>query len=68
MISLKRVNEIMLKIFRVMEKLNEFSNEMARMGISPDYGRELRKSTRKTTRRDRRRMAQRENDKRNSFF
>ena len=68
MISLKRVNEIMLKIFRVMEKLNEFSNEMARLGISPDYGRELRKSTRKTTRRDRRRMAQRENDKRNSFF
>ena len=72
MISLKRVNEIMLKVFRVMEKLNEFSNQMAKSGISPDYGRELRKSTRKTTRRarrrTRRRVAQRENDKRNSFF
>ena len=70
MISLKRVNEIMLKIFRVMEKLNEFSNQMAKSGISPDYGRGLRKSTRRVrrTRRARRRMAQRENDKRNSFF
>ena len=73
MISLKRVNEIMLKIFSVMEKLNEFSNQMAKSGISPDYGRGLRKSTRKRTRkatrrRIRRRIAQRENDKRNSFF
>ena len=67
MISLKQVNKIMLKIFSVMEKLNEFSNQMAKSGISPDYGRGLRKSTRRI-RRARRRMAQRENDKRNSFF
>ena len=67
----------MLKIFSVMEKLNEFSNQMAKSGISPDYGRGLRKSTRKRTRRrtrkatrkaTRRRIVQRENDKRNSFF
>ena len=56
-----------------MEKLNEFSNQMAKSGISPDYGRGLRKSTRKRTRRrtrkaTRRRIVQRENDKRNSFF
>ena len=73
MISLKQVNKIMLKIFSVMEKLNEFSNQMAKSGISPDYGRGLRKSTRKRTRRrtrkaTRRRIVQRENDKRNSFF
>ena len=73
MISLKQVNKIMLKIFSVMEKLNEFSNQMAKSGISPDYGRGLRKSTRKRTRkatrrRIRRRIAQRENDKQNSFF
>ena len=47
MVSLKQVNEIMLKIFRVMEKLNEFSNEMTRLGISPDYGRDLREPTKK---------------------
>ena len=73
MISLKQINKIMLKIFSVMEKLNEFSNQMAKSGISPDYGRGLRKSTRKRTRkatrrRIKRRIAQRENDKRNSFF
>ena len=77
MISLKQINKIMLKIFSVMEKLNEFSNQMAKSGISPDYGRELRKSTKKATRRRtrkatrrriRRRIAQRENDKQNSFF
>ena len=73
MISLKQINKIMLKIFSVMEKLNEFSNQMAKSGISPDYGRELRKSTKKATRRrtrkaTRRRIVQRENDKRNSFF
>ena len=73
MISLKQINKIMLKIFSVMEKLNEFSNQMAKSGISPDYGRELRKSTKKATRRrtrkaTRRRITQRENDKRNSFF
>ena len=52
-----------------MEKLNEFSNQMAKSGISPDYGRGLRKSTRKRTRKaTRRRIVQRENDKRNSFF
>ena len=73
MISLKQINKIMLKIFSVMEKLNEFSNQMAKSGISPDYGRGLRKSTRKRTRRrtrkaTRRRIVQRENDKRNSFF
>jgi len=55
MISLKRVNEIMLKIFRVMEKLNEFSNEMARMGISPDYGRDLREPTKKMSHHKKRR-------------
>ena len=55
MISLKRVNEIMLKIFRVMEKLTEFSNEMARMGISPDYGRDLREPTKKMSHRKKRR-------------
>jgi len=60
MISLKQINKIILKILSVMEKLNEFSNQMAKSGISPDYGRELRKSTRKTTRRTRRRIAQRE--------
>ena len=73
MISLKQINKTMLKIFSVMEKLNEFSNQMAKSGISPDYGRGLRKSTRKRTRkatrrRIKRRIAQRENDKRNSFF
>ena len=77
MISLKQVNKIMLKIFSVMEKLNEFSNQMAKSGISPDYGRGLRKSTRRRTRKatrrrtrkaTRRRIVQRENDKRNSFF
>jgi len=45
----------MLKIFRVMEKLNEFSNEMARMGISPDYGRDLREPTKKMSHRKKRR-------------
>ena len=39
-------------------------NKWQKSGISPDYGRELRK----TTRRARRRIAQRENDKRNRFF
>ena len=74
MISLKQINKIMLKIFSVMEKLNEFSNQMAKSGISPDYGREPRKSTKKSarrvrrSRRTRRRITQRENDKRNSFF
>ena len=42
MISLKQINEIMLKIFSVMEKLSEFSNQMVKSGISPDYGRDLR--------------------------
>ena len=58
MISLKQVNKIMLKIFRVMKKLNQFSNEMERLGISPDYGRNLRGST-KTTRRRKKRWRRR---------
>ena len=40
MISLKQVNKIMLKIFSVMEKLNKFSNQMARSGLSSDYSKE----------------------------
>ena len=40
MISLKRVNKIMLKIFSVMEKLNKFSNQMAGSGLSSDYSKE----------------------------
>ena len=46
----------MFKIFSVMEKLNEFSNQMAKLGISPDYGRDLRVSTRtkRTSRKKRR--------------
>ena len=40
MISLKQINEIMLKIFSVMEKLNKFSNQMARSGLSSDYSKE----------------------------
>ena len=55
MISLKQINEIMLKIFRVMEKLNEFSNQMAKSGISPDYGRDLREPTKKMSHRKKRR-------------
>lgn len=42
MISLKQINEIMLKIFRVMEQLSEFSNQMVKSGMSPDYGKALR--------------------------
>ena len=40
MISLKQFNKIMLKIFSVMEKINEFSNQMAGSGLSSDYGKE----------------------------
>ena len=40
MISLKRVNKIMLKIFSVMEKLNKFSNQMAGSGLSSDHSKE----------------------------
>ena len=43
MISLKQVNEIMLKIFRVMEKINKFSNQMAGPGLSLDYSKEKTK-------------------------
>ena len=40
MISLKRINKIMLKIFSVMEKLNKFSNQMAGSGLSSDHSKE----------------------------
>ena len=43
MISLKQVNKIMLKIFSVMEKINEFSNQMAGSGLPSDYGKEKTK-------------------------
>ena len=43
MISLKQVNKVMLKIFRVMEKLNEFSNQLAESSLSQDHGREKTK-------------------------
>ena len=36
MVSLKQFNKVMFKIFSVMEKLNEFSNQMAKLGISPE--------------------------------
>ena len=42
MVSLKQFNKVMFKIFSVMEKLNEFSNQMVKSGISPDYGKDLR--------------------------
>ena len=40
MISLKQINKIMLKIFSVMEKLNEFSKQIAGSGLSSDYSKE----------------------------
>ena len=40
---LNKFESVMLKIFRIMDKLNKFSNQMAEPGLSPNYGREKTK-------------------------
>ena len=40
---LNKFESVMLKIFRVMYKLNKFSNQMAELTSSPDYGKEKTK-------------------------
>ena len=40
---LNKFESVMLKIFRIMYKLNKFSNQMAELTSSPDYGKEKTK-------------------------
>ena len=40
---LNKFESVMLKIFRIMDKLNKFSNQMAEPGLSQDYDREKTK-------------------------
>ena len=40
---LNKFESVMLKIFRIMYKLNKLSNQMAEPGLSPNYGREKTK-------------------------
>ena len=43
---LKKMDSVMFKIFQIMNKINKFSNQMAELTSSPDYGKE--KTKRKT--------------------
>ncbi len=40
---LNKFESVMLKIFRIMDKLNKFSNQMAQPGLSQDHDREKTK-------------------------
>ena len=40
---LNKFESVMLKIFRIMDKLNKFSNQMAEPGLSQDHDREKTK-------------------------
>ncbi len=37
---LNKFESVMLKIFRIMDKLSKFSNQLAGPGLSQDHGRE----------------------------
>ena len=40
---LKKMDSVMFKIFQIMNKINKFSNQMAELTPSPDYGKEKTK-------------------------
>ena len=40
---LNKFESVMLKIFQIMNKINKFSNQMAELTSSPDYGKEKTK-------------------------
>ena len=40
---LKKMDSVMFKIFQIMNKINKFSNQMAELTSSPDYGKEKTK-------------------------
>ena len=39
----KKMDSVMSKIFQIMNKINKFSNQMAELTSSPDYGKEKTK-------------------------
>ena len=50
---LKKMDSVMSKIFQIMNKINKFSNQMAELTPSPDYGKEKTKRKEKTTKENR---------------
>ena len=52
---LNKFESVMLKIFRIMDKLSKFSNQLAGPGLSQDHGREKTKRKYKHKRRSKNR-------------